>query len=91
VVGAFFTVLVPYLSWKTKSRLLWMVILAPFMVAGWAIFCGTLNSTARYAATFLITTGAFPFGALCPSLASQNVVGDASRSAAIAVVVGMGK
>ena len=91
IVGAFFTVLVPYLSWRTKSRLFWMVVWAPFAIAGWAIFVGTLNSQARYAGTFLITTGSFPYGALCPSLASQNVVGDASRSAAIAVVVGMGK
>ncbi len=63
VVGAFMTLLVPYMSWKTKRRGLWCLICAPLMTIGYVIFVATENPQARYGATFIIMSGAFPFGA----------------------------
>lgn len=44
----------------------------------------------RYAATFLIASGAFSFGALCNAQASANVVSDTARASAIGTVVMFG-
>ncbi|KAK4048227.1 hypothetical protein OIV83_004932 [Microbotryomycetes sp. JL201] len=87
VVGAFFTLLVPYLSWRTKRRGLWMIVSAPFMILGYALFVGTLNPQARYAGTFFVAIGAFSFGALVNSWASANVLTDTARAASIGMVV----
>ncbi|KAM0789340.1 hypothetical protein ACM66B_000172 [Microbotryomycetes sp. NB124-2] len=87
IVGAFFTVLVPYLSWKFKKRGLFMIVSAPFMILGYALFVGTLNPQARYAGTFFVAIGAFSFGALVNSWASANVTTDTARAASIGMVV----
>lgn len=41
VVGAFVTLLLPFLSWKTRQRALYMAIAAPFVMLGYAIFLGS--------------------------------------------------
>ncbi|KAK4057223.1 hypothetical protein OIO90_001718 [Microbotryomycetes sp. JL221] len=87
VVGAFFTLLVPYLSWKFKKRGLFMIISAPFMILGYALFVGTLNPQARYAGTFFVAIGAFSFGALVNAWASANVTTDSARAASVGMVV----
>jgi sugar phosphate permease len=86
IVGAFFVLLFPYLAWKTKRRGLYMLISAPLMVIGYIIFVATENPQARYAATFIIMAGAFPFGALCNGWASINVASDSARASAIGMV-----
>jgi len=64
IVGAFFTVLWPFVSWRIDRRNIFLIIGAPFMMIGYAMFLGTSNTQplVRYAATFLITAGAFAFG-----------------------------
>ncbi|KAF2395901.1 MFS general substrate transporter [Trichodelitschia bisporula] len=90
VVGAFFTLLFPYLSWRTDNRSRYFLLSAPLMVVGYIIFLATENKEARYGATFLIGAGAFSFGALCNAQAAANVVSDTARSAAIGATVMFG-
>lgn len=69
------------------SRALYMVISAPFIFVGFAIFVGTNNVQARYGATFLIAIGSFSFGAMCNAWASINTTSDTARAATIGMVV----
>ncbi len=59
-------------------------------MCGYAIFLGTRSSDARYGATFLVATSAFPFGAISNALLSANVISDTARSAAIGTNVLLG-
>lgn len=83
VVGAFFTVLFPFLSWRFDRRLVFFIAGAPLCMVGYAMFLGSENLQVRYGATFLIAAGAFAFGALSNAQVSANVVSDSARSAAI--------
>jgi MFS family permease len=65
VVGAFFTVLFPFLSWRFDRRNIFFIMSAPLMMCGYIMFLASTNPHTRYGATFLIASGAFPFGALC--------------------------
>ncbi|KAK4057222.1 hypothetical protein OIO90_001717 [Microbotryomycetes sp. JL221] len=87
LVGGVFTLLVPYLSWKTKRRALYMTISAPFMITGFAMFLGTSNARVRYGATFLIAIGAFSFGALCNAWSAANTSSDTAKAAALGTTV----
>lgn len=90
VVGAFFTVLLPYLSWKTDKRNIFFLISAPLVMIGYIMFLASEAPMTRYGASFLIASGAFSFGALCNAQVAANVVSDTSRSAAIATNVMFG-
>ncbi|KAF4249795.1 hypothetical protein LV164_008443 [Aspergillus fumigatus] len=90
VVGAFFTVLFPFLSWRFDRRMVFFVIGPPLMMAGYIMFLASTDAMVRYGATFLIASGAFAFGALCNANASNNVVSDTARSSAIGTTVMMG-
>lgn len=90
VVGAFFTVLFPLLSWRFDRRLLFFVVGPPMMIAGYIMFLATSTAQIRYGATFLIASGAFAFGALCNANSSANVVSDTARSSAIGTTVMFG-
>jgi len=57
---------------------------------GYIIFLATENPHARYGATFIITAGAFSFGALCNAQVSANVVTDTARASAIGTNVMFG-
>ncbi|KAB2580088.1 putative mfs transporter protein [Lasiodiplodia theobromae] len=83
IVGAFFTLLFPYLSWRFDKRNAFFIVSAPFMMVGYMMFLATDTAKVRYGATFLIASGAFAFGALCNAQVSANVVSDSARSAAI--------
>lgn len=83
VVGAFFTVLIPFLSWKTGKRQIFMIFSAPLVMSGYIMFLASTNSSVRYGATFLITASAFMLGALTNAQVSANVVSDTARSSAI--------
>ncbi|TWU70536.1 hypothetical protein ED733_000578 [Metarhizium rileyi] len=87
VVGAFFTVLLPLISWRIDRRLIFFVMSAPLVMIGYCMFLGTEVATARYAATFLITSSAFIFGPFSNAHVSANVVSDTARSAAIGMNV----
>lgn len=90
VVGAFFTVLFPLLSWRFDRRLIFFIIGPPLMIAGYIMFLATDDAQVRYGATFLIASGAFAFGALCNAHSSANVVSDTARSSAIGTTVMFG-
>jgi peptidoglycan/LPS O-acetylase OafA/YrhL len=90
VVGAFFTVLFPFLSWRFDKRNIFFIISAPLMMIGYIMFLASNNASVRYGATFLIASGAFAFGALCNAQVSANVISDTARSSAIGTNVMFG-
>ncbi|KAL2357407.1 major facilitator superfamily domain-containing protein [Cryomyces antarcticus] len=90
VVGAFFTVLFPFLSWRFDRRNIFFIISAPLMMAGYIMFLSSTNAQVRYGATFVIASGAFSFGALCNAQVAANVVSDTARSTAIGTNVMFG-
>ncbi|KAK5682515.1 hypothetical protein LTS10_005643 [Elasticomyces elasticus] len=90
IVGGFFTVLFPFLSWRFDRRQIFFIISAPFMMIGYIMFLASTDPQTRYGATFLITTGAFSFGALCNAQVSANVVTDTARASAIGTNVMFG-
>ncbi|CAG8060849.1 unnamed protein product [Penicillium salamii] len=90
VVGGFFTLLFPYLSWRFDNRMVFFVVSPPLMITGYIMFLASENSMVRYGATFIIASGAFAFGALCTANASANVISDTARSSAIGTVVMFG-
>jgi Na+/melibiose symporter-like transporter len=83
VVGAFFTVLLPFLSWRFDKRMIFFILGAPLMMIGYIMFLASTDGQTRYGATFLIASGAFSFGALCNAQGSANVVSDTARASAI--------
>ncbi|TNY19180.1 putative MFS transporter [Rhodotorula diobovata] len=87
VVGAFTTLLTGYLSFKTKKRGLYMVLSAPFMIIGYAMYLGSMDPHVRYTAAFMVAIGAFSFGALCTAWAAANVTSDTARAGALGTVV----
>ncbi|PTB62354.1 MFS general substrate transporter [Trichoderma citrinoviride] len=87
VVGAFFTVFIPLLSWRLDRRQIFIVASAPMVMVGYAMFLGSAEPKVRYGATFLVASSAFSFGALTNAHVAANVVGDTARSAAIATNV----
>jgi Na+/melibiose symporter-like transporter len=90
VVGAFFTVLLPFLSWRFDRRNIFFIISAPLVMIGYIMFLATDDPQTRYGATFIIASGAFSFGALCNAQVAANVLSDTSRSAAIGTNVMFG-
>ena len=89
-IGAVFTLAIPYASSRTDSRTPWIIVCAPLMMIGYIMFLASTNPHVRYGATFVIVSGAFPYGALCPAIASANVASDSARSSALATVVMVG-
>lgn len=85
VVGAFFEVLFPLLSWWTDRRQIFLVLTAPLVMVGFSIFLATTNSQARYAATFLNASSCFAAGALTNAQASAQVVSDTSRAVSLSI------
>lgn len=90
IVGAFFTLLLPFFSWRFDKRLIFFIMSAPLMMIGYIMFLASKDSQVRYGATFIIATGAFSFGALCNAQVSANVVSDTARASAIATNVMFG-
>ena len=90
VVGAFFTLLFPFLSWRFDKRMPFFIAGPPLMMIGYIMFLASSDAMTRYGATFLIASGAFAFGALCNAHVSNNVVSDTARSAAIGTNVMFG-
>jgi hypothetical protein len=83
VVGGFFTLALPLLSWRIDRRQIIMILTTPLVIVGYAMFLGTTNASARYAATFLLSSSLFAMGPLSNSQVSANVVSDTARSSSI--------
>ena len=90
VIGAFFTILLPYLSWKMDKRMIFFIAGAPLIMMGYIMFLASTDPHVRYGATFVVASGAFFFGALCSAHISNNVVSDTARSSAIGTGVMFG-
>lgn len=90
IVGAVFTLLIPYMSWKFDRRVVFLIVSAPATMVGYIMFLASTDPKVRYGATFVIASSAFAYGALCSSNVSANVVSDTARSAAIATNAMMG-
>lgn len=90
IFGSFVVLGIGYASWRFDRRNVFMQIGTALVIPAYIMFLATTNSTARYIATFLVTAGAFAFGALTQSQSSANVVSDTARSAAIGTTVMFG-
>jgi len=90
IFGSFIVLIICGLSWRFDRRNIFMTIGSGIVIPGYIIFLSTTNSSARYAATFLVAAGAFSFGALTQAQSSANVVSDTARSAAIGSTVMLG-
>ncbi|KJK67131.1 Major Facilitator Superfamily protein [Aspergillus parasiticus SU-1] len=90
IIGAFSTLLIPYLSSRFNRRLLFFVLTPPLMMAGYVMFLASSDPHVRYGATFLIAFGSFPVGVLCNAHSAANVVSDTARASAIGTVVMLG-
>lgn len=90
VVGAFFTVLFPLISWRIDRRQIFFILSAPMVMIGYCMFLGSENPNVRYGATFLIASSTFALGPLSNAQVAANVVSDTARSAAIGTNVMFG-
>ena len=90
IVGAFFTLLLPLLSWRLDRRQIFMILSAPLGVIGYIIFLSSKAASVRYGATFLIASAVFSLGALTNGQVSANVVTDTARTSAIGLNVMLG-
>lgn len=90
VVGAFFTVLFPAISWYTDRRQIFMIISAPMVMVGYIMFLASKNPQVRYGATFLVASSAFALGPITNAQVAANVVSDTARSSAIGLNVMFG-
>ncbi|GKT65587.1 major facilitator superfamily transporter [Colletotrichum tofieldiae] len=87
VTGAFFTVLLPLLSWRLDRRQIFFIMSAPMAMVGYIMFLASKDLSVRYGATFLIASSVFALGALTNAQVSANVVSDTARSSAIGMNV----
>lgn len=83
IVGGFFVLLVPTISWYLDHRQILIALSGPAVMAGYAIFLGTMDARVRYGAIFLTASSAFTLGAMANAQVSANVVSDSARSIAI--------
>jgi MFS family permease len=90
VVGAFFTVLFPLISWRIDRRQIFIILSAPMMMIGYIMFLASVDPQVRYGATFLIASSAFALGPMTNAHVSANVVSDTARSSAIGTNVMFG-
>ncbi|KAK7030402.1 hypothetical protein VNI00_014146 [Paramarasmius palmivorus] len=90
VVGTFFTVFIPLLSWRFDRRLVFFIVSKPPVIVGYILFLASHSPQVRYGATFLIASGAFVNASLTNAHVSANVISDTARSSAIGMNVMMG-
>lgn len=90
LVGGFWLVFVCWLAWKFDRRMIFLCLAPPAVIAGYGVFIGSENATARYVAAFLIASSAFFLGPLSNAVISANVVSDTARSSGIGISVMMG-
>lgn len=90
VVGAFFAVAFPALSWKLDRRQFLIAMTAPMVMTGYIMFLASKVAEVRYAACFLIASSAMVIGSMSNAHISANVVSDTARSSAIGLNVMFG-
>ncbi|GAA5834469.1 hypothetical protein JCM3766R1_005221 [Sporobolomyces carnicolor] len=87
IVGAAATLLVPYASWKTNRRVVFMIGSAVPMMVGYIMFVASGNLNVKYAAAFIIALGAFSFGPLCNAVVAINATSDSAKTGALGLSV----
>ncbi|KAH8923427.1 MFS general substrate transporter [Atractiella rhizophila] len=87
IVGAFFVVFGNFLIWMLRRRAIIMSSTACFSIVGCSLYLGSNSVNVRYAGTFLMMAGAFPFGGYVNAWASNNLSPDSARAGGIAGVV----
>jgi sugar phosphate permease len=87
VVGAFFTIAFPAVSWYLDRRQLLIAASAPMVMAGYIMFLASKVARVRYGATFMIASSAMVLGPMSNAHISANVVSDTARSSAIGLNV----
>ena len=83
LVGSFFAVLLPFLSWRLDHRQGFFLFPAVMVMTAYSMFVASQDRQVRYAATFLAST-AFSLGPMTNAQVSANVVSDTARNAALA-------
>ncbi|RSL51090.1 hypothetical protein BHE90_016348 [Fusarium euwallaceae] len=89
-VGAFFAVAFPALSWYLDKRQIFIILSAPTVIAGYAMFLGSKVAEVRYGACFMIASTCMVLGTMTNAHISANVVSDTARSSAIGLNVMFG-
>ncbi|KZT19730.1 MFS general substrate transporter [Neolentinus lepideus HHB14362 ss-1] len=90
VVGAAWVVINTYYSYRVKQRGLLIFISVLLMVAGYAIFVGTKNSHARYAACFLAIAGGSSTMPMFVAWGTDNAAPDTVRAVTTAIIPSIG-
>jgi MFS family permease len=90
VVGAFFTVTFPAISWRLDRRQFLIALSAPMVMTGYSMFLGSDKPEVRYGACFLIASSAMVLGPMSNAHISANVITDTARSSAIGLNVMFG-
>lgn len=83
MVGFVVNLILPFISWKTDSRLPIFIGSACVAIMGYAMLLGSTNQSVRYGAVFLAITGSFPFGCMTNAQVSINILSDSGRSTGI--------
>ncbi|KAK4224206.1 putative transporter [Podospora fimiseda] len=90
IVGGFFTLFLPAISWKLDRRQVIMIACTPLVIIGYSIFLGTTEASARYGALFLLSSSIFAMGPMTNAQVSANVISDTARSSGIGLNVMLG-
>ncbi|KAK2047215.1 major facilitator superfamily transporter [Colletotrichum somersetense] len=90
VVGAFFAIAFPSVSWYLDRRQVLIALSAPMTMCGYIMFLASKVARVRYGATFLIASSAMVLGSMSNAHISANVVSDTARSSAIGMNVMFG-
>ncbi|THH06071.1 hypothetical protein EW145_g4338 [Phellinidium pouzarii] len=90
IVAAVWALLSAYQSLKMKQRAVPIIMSVLLMVIGYAIFIGTENSHARYAACFLAIAGGSPSGPMLLTWGTDNAAPDTVRAVVTAIIPGIG-
>ena len=90
IVGAFFTIAFPLISWRIDRRQIIIFLGAPLVIIGYSMFLGSGDQSVRYGAAFLVASSTFVLGPLSNAQVSANVVSDTARSAGIGTNVMFG-
>ncbi|KAJ7127854.1 putative pantothenate transporter [Mycena epipterygia] len=90
LMAAVVQIITPYMSMRLDTFGPFMTFHAIVGVIAYAIFVGPTSLHARYAACFLVTAGAFPFGPFSPGIVAVNTGPDATRAVALGVLSSVG-
>ncbi|KAF2221234.1 hypothetical protein BDZ85DRAFT_203042 [Elsinoe ampelina] len=83
IIGTFFVLFVFIVSWRIDRGQIFLILAAPTVLIGYAVFLGTMSAQARYGAIFIKCSSAFTLGSIANANVSANVISDTSRAIAM--------